>query len=611
MASGSTAFLSLEGSCPSPPVVPPPPPTGSTDGPATLPLVEPDPTPPDTTGYTTYTVGKTGGTYDFATIQGAINAAEALGSGSGVIIRINNADVYNENVILNGHSQTGYIILRPMNLGGLPVYGSNLANRVAPSNVASMPSLRCSISDHCLDFQGGCNRYRIELLHLRAQTAPPDAALFFLVELRDAADGSSYPQNIVFDRCYLEGNGTNPYGTQTGGIPKVRKGINMDGANISVVNCYIEGINDIGSDSSAVGTVRGPGPLLIQNNFLEADGENILFGGGGAYTDGQVIHDVTIRKNHIFKRLSWLTEKDAGVNSAAVKNLVEIKMMQRVLYEQNVLENHWNDAQPGPSIVWKASTQQNEYQKDFTYCEDVVFRYNWIINVSCGFSIVALGAGADGHVETRRYSIHDNVISRLGNDMLDEAGNPYVPGGKKLCFQFLTNEYPSTHPTRAGQTVMPQALSIKNNTFIGSGLGSIIEIPVSAGQGAIEWPSTGFDFSNNLFVVGSPSFPFYFQAVGATNLITGLNNCFGSYTFAGNVFQGITFNASIHPTGNFWSSTVPTRASVGFTNESGLDYSLSGSSPLKNVGTDGNDPGANWSLVGSIYNAVRSTAVPT
>ena len=49
-----------------------------------------------------------------------------------------------------------------------------------------------------------------------------------------------------------------------------------------------------------------------------------------------------------------------------------------------------------------------------------------------------------------------------------------------------------------------------------------------------------------------------------------------------------------HPQASFYAPTI---ASVGFTNPSGSDYSLSASSPYRGKATDGTDPGVDFNTL--------------
>ena len=96
------------------------------------------------------------------------------------------------------------------------------------------------------------------------------------------------------------------------------------------------------------------GPYKIADNFLEAAGENILFGGGGAAATPA---DIQISHNHMFKPTTWMKGQAGYIggttgNPFIVKNLFELKNAQRVLIEGNIMENSWGGfTQVGFAIV--------------------------------------------------------------------------------------------------------------------------------------------------------------------------------------------------------------------------------------------------------------------
>ena len=89
---------------------------------------------------------------------------------------------------------------------------------------------------------------------------------------------------------------------------------------------------------SAAGTVRAG--RTIENNEIEGASENILIGGADPSIVGLVPTDITIRGNHLFKRLAW---RGAGVG---VKNLLELKTGRRVRIENNCSNSIGSTARP-------------------------------------------------------------------------------------------------------------------------------------------------------------------------------------------------------------------------------------------------------------------------
>jgi hypothetical protein len=103
------------------------------------------------------------------------------------------------------------------------------------------------------------------------------------------------PYDITFDRVYVHGD---RYKGQ-------KRGISLNGKRLSVLNSYISDIKAVNADSQAINSYNGAGPFTIENNYLEAAGENVLFGGGDPAITNLVPSDIVLRRNHLFKPLAW------------------------------------------------------------------------------------------------------------------------------------------------------------------------------------------------------------------------------------------------------------------------------------------------------------------
>ena len=54
-----------------------------------------------------------------------------------------------------------------------------------------------------------------------------------------------------------------------------------------------------------MGGFNGPGPFWIENNYLEASGENFMLGGTDPTDPGLIPGGVTFRRNYVTKPVSW------------------------------------------------------------------------------------------------------------------------------------------------------------------------------------------------------------------------------------------------------------------------------------------------------------------
>ena len=84
-----------------------------------------------------------------------------------------------------------------------------------------------------------------------------------------------------------------------------KRGIALNARSVTIRNSYISEIKAVGADSQAIGGWNGPGPFSIENNYLEAAAENVLFGGATPTIANLVPANITIRRNHFSKNVAW------------------------------------------------------------------------------------------------------------------------------------------------------------------------------------------------------------------------------------------------------------------------------------------------------------------
>jgi hypothetical protein len=189
---------------------------------------------------------------------------------------------------------------------------------------------------------------------------------------------------------------------------------------VAVVDSYFSDFHCVAvtgacTDSQAVASGGGDypeGPFKIENNFLEAAGENVIFGGRPAKTTPT---DIEIRGNHLFKPMTWMPGQPGFVGGVSghpfiVKNHFEIKNAQRVLFENNLLENNWGGfSQAGFSILLTPKNQENKCP--ICLATDVTIRNIKIVNVGSVFQIAnALSDAGGASSGGERYSIHDVLV---------------------------------------------------------------------------------------------------------------------------------------------------------------------------------------------------------
>lgn len=255
-----------------------------------------------------------------------------------------------------------------------------------------------------LAFMHGANHYRF--IGLEITRGQPGASITALAFMKEAGTAD----HLVFDRVWMHGTAQD----------ETTRGVALKSMTyVAVVDSFFSDFHCVAAtgsctDSQTVGGGVGvdpEGPFKIVNNFLEAAGENILFGGGPATSAPT---DIEIRHNHLFKPMIWKEGTPGFVGGASgrpfiVKNLFELKNAQRVLFEANVLENCWGGfSQTGFGILLTPKNQGNACPK----CQvtDVTIRYNIVRSVAGVLQLANVKSDAGGSTAAgERYSIHDLV----------------------------------------------------------------------------------------------------------------------------------------------------------------------------------------------------------
>jgi hypothetical protein len=309
----------------------------------------------------------------------------------------------------------------------LPAEGT----RVSPcyAGVASLPArpdFHCNTPKHFMAriafngkggsgpilFADGVNHLRFEGVEITRES--PGASVSALVgpQERAAAD------HVVLDRVWLHGTAQD----------ETTRGLYLSGMRyVAVVDSYFSDFHCIAkagacTDAQAIAGGGGSHPMgvfKIVNNYLEASGENIIFGGSAAT---ETPADIEIRHNHLFKPLIWMPGADGFVGSVSgnpfiVKNLFEMKNAQRVLFEGNILENSWGGfSQAGFAILL---TPKNQSPNVCPLCRvtDITIRYNKVSHMGGALQIANVLSDSGGAATAgERYSIHDVVFDDIDGE---------------------------------------------------------------------------------------------------------------------------------------------------------------------------------------------------
>ncbi len=369
-------------------------------------------------------------------------------------------------------------------------------------------------------------------------------------------------------------------------------GVNVNGAtNVAIVDSYFSDFHCIAISGTCVDShaIAGgtsdtqDGPFKFQDNFLEASGEGIMFGGGEATLSPS---DIQILGNHFWKPWQWMPGSPnfiggADGNAFVVKNHLELKNAVRVLVDSNLMENTWGGfSQTGYGILLTPKNQHEPSGKNVCpLCQvtDITIRYVHISHGGGGLQMATVlsgnGSGGAAALSGTRWSIHDVV--------LDDLSKKYVGGG--TAFEIM-NAW-ATNPLNTVTINHVTAFPDPNSHMIIMG-----DLPHTA-------PMYGLVFTNNLVVTAAH--PVWntgdTRSCAVTDVpITSITNCFTTFTFINNglVAPPPAYPPSAWPKNNLFPQTIADVDFTNYNNGNGGNYALLPSSPYRNKGTDGKDLGA-------------------
>jgi hypothetical protein len=219
-------------------------------------------------------------------LQAALNSAQ----GGDTIVLAPGA--YVGNFKLPVHAGTGYVTVRTMDPSGvLPAPGT----RIRPDASPNLARLMSSNSLAALRTAAGAAYWRLELLEI----GPGPVASTTLVELGDGSSAqntsSLVPHHLIVDRLYVHGDR----------LAGQKRAFGLNSGDTSILNSYVADIKAIGVDSQALAGWNGPGPYQIENNYFEAAGTSVLFGGDDPRVPYQLPSDITFRDNTVTRPVSW------------------------------------------------------------------------------------------------------------------------------------------------------------------------------------------------------------------------------------------------------------------------------------------------------------------
>jgi len=322
-------------------------------------------------------------------LQAALNAARA-----GDEIRLEPGATYTGSFVLPVFDGTAPVTLRT----DLPDEPGAAGQRVTPAQAARYAKIASPSSEAAMRTAPGAHHWRLADLEFANNKGGYGDVLQIGDGSKAQAQPDQVPHDIEIDRVYVHGD------PQLG----QKRGIALNGRAVTIRNCYISEIKAAGADAQAIAGWNGPGPFVIENNYLEAAGEVILFGGADPSIPDLVPSDIVVRYNHITRPMAWRGSR------WQVKNLFELKNARRVRIEWNLLENNWQAAQPGYAVLFTPRNQDGGCP--WCVIEDVTFAHNVVRQSSAGVNILGHDA-PNASQQTHGVRIEDNWFTGISTTL--------------------------------------------------------------------------------------------------------------------------------------------------------------------------------------------------
>jgi hypothetical protein len=218
-------------------------------------------------------------------LQAALNSAQP-----GDTLLLDSGATFAGNFVLPLKSGSQAITVTTDN-SSLPAAGV----RISPSASPLLAKIQSSNTMPALHTAAGAHHWRLVLVEFPANREGYGE----IIQLGDGSSAqnalSQVPFEIELDRVYVHGHP----------VMGQKRGIALNARSVSIRNSWISDIKGVGMDSQAIGGWNGPGPFVIENNYLEAAGENFMLGGADPSIPNLVSENIVIRGNHFSRPMSW------------------------------------------------------------------------------------------------------------------------------------------------------------------------------------------------------------------------------------------------------------------------------------------------------------------
>ena len=219
-------------------------------------------------------------------LQTALNAAV-----NGDVIVLEAGAEFVGNFTLPVKAGPSPVVLRSASSPLLPRDGQ----RIQPQHAPLLARLRSPNAGAALKTAAGASNWQLRYLEFGAnQNGYGD-----ILQIGDGSSAQNsldkVPHHLTLDHLYIHGD---PLVGQ-------KRCIALNAASVTIRDSHIADCKGVGFDTQAIGGWNGPGPYVIENNYLEGAGENVMFGGADPAIPNLVADGVVFKGNFVSRPLAW------------------------------------------------------------------------------------------------------------------------------------------------------------------------------------------------------------------------------------------------------------------------------------------------------------------
>jgi hypothetical protein len=460
-------------------------------------------------------------------LQAALNAAKP-----GDVITLPAGATFTGNFYLPAKAgSTTYITVRSAAADtSLPASGG----RITPAFASYLPKIVGAGTGAAIRTAAGAHYWRLQFLEIVANASGSGD----IVQLGRSSETVAAKQSahFILDRVYIHGRKDKG----------AKRGVALNTGTALIRGSWIDEIKSTTQDSQAICGWNGAGPFVIENNYLSAAAENVMFGGADPAIPNLVPSDIRIVRNTFTKDLAWRG------TTWIVKNLFEVKNGRRIVLEGNHFTYSWQASdQKGYAIVL---TPANNGKAPWTTVEDITIRNNRFEHLGGGVTMAGYDK-TNGSKVMARVLIQNNLFTDVSKARWGGGGGFVVAGGGAADITVDHN-------------------TVDHDGFVAYASGTALQ---------------RFTYTNNLHRHNVDGI--YAWGLGAG--MVSINKNYPGAEIRRNVFFG--GSASKYPAENFFATAAEFLNH--FVSASTGNWRLATSSPYRAAGTDGKDVGANIAAI--------------